>query len=387
MGGEEDIPLFEVDWEKQDVENVTDSITRGGYWADGPYVTEFESRIEDYLGVAEAVVVNSGTSALTCALEAHEIGPGDEVIVPSFTFIATANAVELVGAKPVFADIERDTYGLDPDAIRRQITSDTAAIIPVHVYGRACQLDEIRTVADEHDVVVVEDAAEAMGARTDGRLVGTVGDSAVLSFCQNKVITTGEGGAVVTDDPAVAARARRYRSHGRADEDYFHSDESGRYVEVGANLRLSDPSAALGCAQIERIESLIERRRRVAAAYNDRFETVPHVEPQPVGDGRHVYQLYGVTFDREIDRSTVTATLADRGISSKQYWDPPIHLTQRYREVYGYDSGHLPVTEDVASRVLSLPMHPNLTEEEVDRVVTAVADGIERSQSRSEVTS
>ena len=387
MGGEEDIPLFEIDWEKQDVENVTDSITRGGYWADGPYVTEFESRIEDYLGVAEAVVVNSGTSALTCALEAHEIGPGDEVIVPSFTFIATANAVELVGAKPVFADIERDTYGLDPDAIRRQITSDTAAIIPVHVYGRACQLDEIRTVADEHDVVVVEDSAEAMGARTDGRLVGTVGDSAVLSFCQNKVITTGEGGAVVTDDPAVAARARRYRSHGRAVEDYFHSDESGRYVEVGANLRLSDLSAALGCAQIERIESLIERRRRVAAAYNDRFETVPHVEPQPVGDGRHVYQLYGITFDREIDRSTVTATLADRGISSKPYWDPPIHLTQRYREVYGYDSGHLPVTEDVASRVLSLPMHPNLTDEEVDRVVTAVVDGIERSQSRSEVTS
>jgi perosamine synthetase len=386
MGEDDQIPLFEIDWAQEDLDYVTESITRGGYWADGPFVSEFESRIAAYLGVEEAVVVNSGTSALVCALEAHGIGPGDEVIVPSFTFIATANAVELVGAQPVFADIERDTYGLDPEAVQDQVTPDTAAVIPVHLYGGACRIGELTTVAEEYDIAVIEDAAEAMGARTDEGMLGTIGDAGVLSFCQNKIISTGEGGAVVTDDPAVAARARRFRSHGRAAEDYFYSGESGQYVDVGGNLRLSDLSAGLGCAQIERIEELVGGRRRAADAYTEQFEQVPHAEPDTVDVGRHVYQLYTVTFDECVDRATVVATLEEHGISAKPYWDTPVHLTTRYREAYGYEPGHLPVTEDVAERVLSLPIHPNITTEEIDRVVTAVRAGVERSLSESEQT-
>lgn len=384
MGEGEQIPLFEIDWAQRDLDYVTESITRGGYWAEGPFVTEFESRIEEYMNVEEAVVVNSGTSALVCALEAHGVGPGDEVIVPSFTFIATANAVELVGAHPVFADIERDTYGLDPESVREQITPDTAAVVPVHLYGRACQIDEITAIAEEYDITVIEDAAEAMGARTDEQMLGTIGDTGALSFCQNKIISTGEGGAIVTDDPAVAARARRFRSHGRAAEDYFYSGESGQYVGVGGNLRLSDLSAGLGCAQIERIEELVRGRRRAADVYTEQFENVPHVEPETVDVGRHVYQLYTVTFDDCVDRSTVVATLEERGISAKPYWDTPVHLTTWYRETYDYAPGYLPVTEDVAGRVVSLPMHPNLTDEEIDRVVTAVRAGVDRSLSGSE---
>jgi perosamine synthetase len=284
----------------------------------------------------------------------------------------------------VFADIERDTYGLDPEAVQDQVTPDTAAVIPDHVYGGACRIEEIAAVAAKHDIAVIEDAAEAMGATVDGQLLGTVGDTAALSFCQNKIITTGEGGAVVTDDPKVAARARRFRSHGRAAEDYFYSGESGQYVDVGGNLRLSDLSAALGCAQLERIDELIQGRRRAADAYTARFQSVSHVRPHTIETGRHVYQLYGVTFDERVDRSTVVTTLEERGISSKPYWDPPVHLTTRYREAYGYQPGHLPVTEDVAGRVLSLPIHPNLSETEVHRVVAGVKTGIERSLSSSE---
>jgi perosamine synthetase len=386
METEDRIPLFEIDWNERDVERVTESIERGGYWANGPSIAEFESLIEEYLGVAEAVVVNSGTSALVCALEGHGIGPGDEVVVPSFTFVATANAVEIVGATPVFADVERETYGLDPEAVRGRITPDTAAILPVHPYGGACRIDSLTAIADEHDLAVVEDAAETFGGTHRGRKLGTMGDSAALSFCQNKVITTGEGGAVVTDDPEVARRAELYRSHGRASEDYFQSSESGRYVDVGANLRMSDLAASLGCAQIERVEELVERRRAVASEYHDRFRSIPHVDPHGVDAGRHVYQLYTVAFDERVDRGVVRSTLDDHGVASKPYWDPPVHLTERYRREYGYERGRLPVTEDVASRVLSLPMHPNLTVDEIDRVATAVEAGIDRSLSHSKTS-
>lgn len=383
MGDSDSIPLFEIDWNERDIEHVTDSLTRGGYWAEGPYVSRFEDRLASYLGVEETVVVNSGTSALVCALEGHDIGPGDEVVVPSFTFVATANAVELVGATPVFADIERDTFGLDPASVRGRLGPDTAAILTVHPYGGACQVDELARIAQDNGVALIEDAAEVLGADHHGGLLGTIGDTAALSFCQNKIITTGEGGAVVTDDPEVAKRARLHRSHGRADDEYFYSDEAGKYVDVGANLRMSDMAAALGCSQLDRIEELIAGRRRVAAAYVERLAAVPHVAPHAVDAGRQVYQLFTVAFDDRVDRAAVRATLEEHGVASKPYWDPPVHLTERYREAYGHEPGMLPVTEDVAEKVLSLPMHPNLTTEEVDRVVDALAAGVDRATTRS----
>lgn len=377
----DEIPLFEIPWDNTDVTNAVDSITRGSYWANGPYIDEFETGLEAYLGVEHAITVNSGTTALVAALTAHDVGEGDEVIVPSFTFIATANAVRLVGARPVFADVERETYGLDPERVEAQVSDETAAILPIHPYGAPCEIDALAEIAADADVPLIEDVAEAFGADYHGRTLGTIGDSAALSFCQNKILPTGEGGAVVTDDDDVARRLEQFRSHGRASSDYFGSSGSGEYVSVGTNVRMSDLVASIGCAQLEKVEDHIENRRRVATRLSAALTDVAGVEPHTAaGRGRHVYQLYTVTLDETVDRDTVIDTLAERGIASKVYWDPGVHLTQPYRNEYGYEPGSLPVTEDVTSRVLSLPIHPDLRADELDRITAGVSAGVERAR-------
>ncbi|MBO4249535.1 DegT/DnrJ/EryC1/StrS family aminotransferase [Halomicrobium sp. IBSBa] len=369
------IPLFEISWDINDVKNVVDSVGRGGYWAKGPYIDEFENKLASYLDVEHALVVNSGTTAIHAILESLSLESTDEVIVPSFTQQATVNAVRLAGATPVFADIETETYGLDPDAVRNTLTDRTKAILPVHVYGSVCRIDELRTIADEHELTLVEDAAEALGAHRDGVYAGTVGDAAALSFCQNKIVATGEGGAVVTDDDDIAARVKLFRSHGRTSTDYFDSAKSGRHVSVGGNYRMPDIVAALGVSQMEKIESLIEGRRQAATEMNDAFEQIPGVTPHTLENGRHVYQFYTVTFDEAIDRDAVIEILSKRGISSKVYWDPSVHQSDYYCD--RHSDVELPVTERISGQVLSLPIHPELSPEETARVIEGVADACE----------
>lgn len=357
---ENPIPLFQIDWDETEIKNAVDSITRGGYWANGPFIDQFEDLLAAYFNVDHAVVFNSGTSALISSLDAAGVGPGDEVIVPSFTFIATANAVKAVGATPVFADIEPVYYGLDPNAVRDAITDETAAILPVHYAGHPCRIDELGKIAAAHDLHLIEDAAEAQGARMGGEPVGTVGDAGVLSFCQNKIITTGEGGAVVTDDDDIANHLRLRRSHGRASGDYFDSAETGEYVGMGYNFRMPDIAAALGVAQMERIEDIIERRRAIATDLTDRIVDIEGVHPPVEAENAyHVYQLYTVAFDETIDRDAVIEELAARDIASKVYFEP-VHLSRFYRDEHGYEPGSLPTTEQMSERVLSLPMHANL---------------------------
>jgi len=369
------IPLFEVPWEIEDLQNVIESIGRGGWWANGPFIEKFENKVASYLDIEHAIAVNSGTSALMAALHAIGIGDGDEVIVPSFTQQATVNAVKMVGGEPVFADIERTTYGLNPSEVTDRITDATEAILPVHVYGSVCRIGEICEIAAEHDITVVEDAAEAQGAKRYGQMAGTFGDVGALSFCQNKIVPTGEGGMVITDDDEIARQASLYRSHGRASEDYFESADSGRHVSVGGNFRMPDMIAAVGCSQMERVESLIQGRRKAALAMTEAFESTLGVTPHTFEDGQHVYQFYSVTFDLNIDRDAVISHLADRNISSKVYWDPPVHRSEYYS-----DSGdwNLPVTEVVSKRVLSLPIHPELSSEEVARIIEGVQTACEK---------
>jgi perosamine synthetase len=376
----DDIPLFEIPWGREEVQNALDSITRGSYWANGPYIDEFEDGIESLLGVEHAVVFNSGTTALASAFRAHGIGPGDEVVVPSFTFVATANAVRLVGAEPVFADVERDRYGLDPESVRAVATDRTEAVVPVHYAGTPCRIDELAEVADAEDLVVIEDAAEAFGATLDGTPVGTVGDSAMLSFCQNKVVASGEGGAVVTDDADLAADLRLRRSHGRASGEYFGSSGGGEYRALGNNFRMPDVVAAVGVGQLDRVDELVAGRRRVASEYEERLGEIEGVEPMSdPPNGRHVYQLYTVTFDTDIDRDRVVEVLADRGIASKIYFEP-VHESTYYRETYERSVEHLSVTEELSERVLSLPMHPELSTAEIDRVADVLEDAVEKAQ-------
>ncbi len=366
----EGIPLFEIPWDETDISNAVESLSRGSYWAKGPFVDEFEEGLESYFGLDHAISTNSGTTALVAALKACGICPGDEVIIPSFTFIATANVVKLVGADPVFADIEHETFGLDPASVESKITEETAAIIPVHVYGAPCRIHELSEIATENDLWLIEDAAEAFGATTKGELVGTIGDVAALSFCQNKILPTGEGGAVITDNTELAGRAGQFCNHGRVDGDYFESVGSGEYETVGSNYRMTDMVAAVGCAQLSKVDELIESRRSVAAHYRDGIAAISGIESHnSLNDDSHVYQLFTVEFENESHRKQTIETLTNEQISCKIYWDPPIHRGKLF-DTDGQLS--LPHTENVSSRVLSLPMYPTLPLRDVDRIVTSL---------------
>jgi len=368
------IPLFKIAWSEGDVDAVSEVIRSGMNWASGPHLKRFEEIVSKYVGTRYCVALNSGTSALQTSLLAHGVGPEDEVIVPSFTFIATANAVLQVGAKPVFADIETETMGLDPDEVAKKVTTKTKAIIPVHYGGCPCRIEELKELAEERKLILIEDAAEAIGASVNGRKVGTFGDSAVLSFAQNKVVTTGEGGAVITNSKKVFEKARLVRSHGRLDPPggYFGAVGSGSYVSMGYNYRLSDVLAALGISQMHRINRIIKTRQQKAKLMTSLLRRVKGVITPITPPGcQHVYQLYTVRVPKSM-RRPVQEHLANMGIMSKVYFEP-IHLTPFYSKRLHYQGGDLPATEQVSQEVLSLPLYPALSAREAGSVAREMA--------------
>lgn len=366
------VPLFKMYWDKADIDAVTAAISSGMNWAIGPEVAKLEGQLSRYLNVKHCLAFNSGTSALHAVLLAYGIGPGDEVIVPSFTFIATANAALFVGAKPVFADIEENTLGLDVADVEQRITPRTKAIMPVHYAGSPCLIDELKQLAARRNLLLIEDAAEALGAEVNGIKVGSIGDAAILSFCQNKLITTGEGGAVVTNSEEVYEKLKLIRSHGRLENaNYFDSTAYMDYISLGFNFRLSNISAALGVAQMEKLPKLIDMRRTNARLYDRGLSSLKRVEVPTVPEGyRHVYQMYTIRVPQEM-RDGLMKHLADAGIMSKVFFYP-VHKTHFYRNKLKYDCV-LPVTEKVSSEVLTLPMYPSLTEAEISLVTSEIA--------------
>ena len=366
------IPLFKMYWDQDDIDTVNTTLRSGMNWAVGANVTQFENELAAYIGTKYCLTFNSGTSALHAGLIAHGIGSGDEVIVPSFTFIATANAPKFIGAKPVFADIEESTLGLSPESVIENITPKTKAIIPVHYGGCPCQIRELREIADDYNLVLIEDAAEAFGASADGKMVGSYGDSAMLSFCQNKVITTGEGGALVTDSRDLYEKLKLVRSHGRLEtSDYFTSSESMDYVTLGYNFRLSNISASLGLAQLRKVEAIIDMRTRIAEMYTSLLKKdVPVASPMSAPNGyKHVHQLYSV---RVPDRDGLMKFLTEHGIMIKIYF-PSVHLTHYYHHELGYRVS-LPVTESVANDIVSLPIYPGMPVEDIEKVVQVISE-------------
>jgi perosamine synthetase len=348
-------------------------VLKSGVLSIGPMVERFEALVASKVGARHAIAVSSGTAGLHLCAAALGVGPGDEVITPSFSFVASSNAIGFTGARPVFVDIDPHTLNIDPSLIERAITPRTKAILPVDVFGQAADLDPIREIAGRWELPIIEDSCEALGAAYQGRAAGTLGDAGVFAFYPNKQITTGEGGMIVTDRDDLAALCRSLRNHGR---DVF--DTWLQHSRFGYNYRLSELHAAIGVAQMERIDTLLEKRARVAAAYDARLAEMKRVEPPAVAPSttRPSWFVYVVRLAAGIDRDGLIERLLELGIPSRPYF-PPIHLQPHYRSAYSYGPGDFPITEREAQRTLALPFHGNLTETDVDYVCERLAACLE----------
>lgn len=332
------------------------AVLRSGMVVQGPEVAAFEGEFAKVSGTAHCVAVNSGTSALQLALMALGIGRGDEVIVPSFSFAASANAVRLVGAEPVFADIEAGSFCIDPDAVASLVGPRTAAVMPVHLYGHPADMGRLVPLAERHGLAIVEDACQAHGAQVEGRPVGSFGAAGAFSFYPTKNMHALEGGMVSTDDARLARTLRLLRNQGM----------ETRYANeiVGANMRMTDVAAAIGRVQLGRLEGWTEARRANAVVL-DKAITGAVVPPVAVG-ARHVYHQYTVRI--EGDRDGALEQLRAAGVGSAVYYPTPIHRLIPYRDT----QAELPETDRAAAEVLSLPVHPSLTSDDLGRVADAV---------------
>jgi len=330
----------------------------------GPKLSAFERAMANYSGTAEAVAVNSGTSGLHLCLAAEGIGPGDEVVTTPFSFVASANCALYQGARPVFADIDPLTLNIDPDRVEAAITPRTRAMVIVDVFGQPAPIEDLTAISDRHDLILIEDACEAIGAERKGERVGGRARAAVFAFYPNKQMTTGEGGVITTDDVALAGVLRSLSNQGRDD-----AGTSMNHVRLGYNYRLDEMSAALGLSQLARLDDILDRRSRVAGWYNERLagmEAVqgPHVAPET---SRMSWFVYVVRLDERIDRGALMASLKEDGIPTRPYF-VPIHLQPLYRERFGHLPGDFPVTERVARSTLALPFFTDMKEEQVEYV-------------------
>jgi len=372
------IPLFKMYWDTQDIAAVTSVIKRGSYWTMGPELEQLENSIASFIGKKYGITYNSGTSALHATLLAYDIKQDDEVIVPSFTFIATANVVALTGATPVFADVETHSYGLDPVNVLEKITSKTKAIIPVHYGGGPCKnIKTLKEIAKEHHLILIEDAAESLGAKIHDRLVGTFGDAAMFSFCQNKVITAGEGGIIVTDSKHIAEKLRLIRSHGRVEskEGYFATTQELDYIQAGYNYRMPSINAALVLSQFKKFDKIIKMRREKAAYFTKKLSKIKNIRAPAESKGEHhVYQLYTIELPDKKTRDHLQQQLTKAGIMTKVYFEP-IHLKTYYIKEFNYKQGDLPVTEELSEKLLTLPLYPTLTRKEMNYIITTIEKG------------
>ena len=364
------IPIAEPLLGDKELEYVTDCVKSGWVSSLGEYVRQFERSFAAYCGVEYGIATFNGTVALHLLAATLNLGPGDEVIMPSLTYVATANAIRYTGATPVFVDSEPETWNIDPNQIGARITPRTKAIVAVHLFGHSADMDPLRNIAADHNLLLIEDAAEAHGAYYKGQRVGGLSDAAIFSFYGNKIITTGEGGILVTNNQAWAERAFFLENQGRySDDPYWHP-------EIGYNYRMTNIQAAIGLAQLERIDELLAIRRRNAAHYGQRLAAITGLTLPPEKNwGKNVYWMYSVIVEQEfgLTRDELRIRLREAGIDSRPFFYPvhtlPMYLTGQ----------SLPIAEDLGRRGLNLPSGATLTDDQIDFICDTIAKCVSSS--------
>jgi len=355
------IPLVKV-YMDDEIKKAVLEVLDSGWYILHEKVREFERKFAEFCGVKNAVCVSSGTAAIFLSLLALDIKQGDEVIIPSFSFISTATSIIEVGAKPVFVDVEPKTYTVDPEEIREAVTKRTKAIMPVHLYGHPANMDEILEIAEENDIYVIEDACQAHGAEYKGRRIGGIGHVACFSFYPSKNMTVcGDGGAVVTNDEEIADIVRKLRDHGRRDKYVFELK--------GYNLRFNEIQAAIGIKQLEKLPGWNEARRNIARMYNQALEDLV-ITPVEEPWAKHVYHLYVIRTEK---RDELREYLSRQGVSTLVHYPVPIHKQLAITNIFGAQPA-LKNTEKLAGEVLSIPMYPALTKHEVKYVSDKITE-------------
>lgn len=356
------------DEERQEILKVLDEgiLTSASNFG-GKRVQDFERLLADFLHVKHAIAVNSGTAALHASILAAGIKESDEILIPSFTFVATANSVACTGAKPVFVDIEKNTYTMDPLDLENKITKKTRAIMPVHLYGHPAKMDEIKEIANKHSIIVIEDACQSLGSTYDGKQTGTLGQMGCFSMYASKVLTSGEGGAITTDSDEFAENLRMIRNHGMV---------NGYDTRIiGFNMRLPEISAAIAKTQMKKIQSMLDKRasnaRKLGQLLSNKIKDKNIVLPHENQRTKYNWYLYTVALNDS--RDMVKKFLNDSGIGATIYYDPPVHQTPFYSKFY---NGELEITEWASKSVLSLPVHPSITEKDLDFMANKVEEAI-----------
>ena len=365
------IPLSRPDITAREKEIVME-VLNSHFLSLGPKLNEFEKKVAEFAGTKYAIACNSGTSGLHMLVAALGIKDDDEVITTPFSFVSSSNCILFERAKPIFVDIDEATLNLDVSLIEAKITAKTKAILPVHIFGQPANMDEIRAIARKYKLFIIEDACEAIGAKWNNENAGTMSDGGVFAFYPNKQITTGEGGVVVTNNEIIAKICYSLRNQGRGtDMQWLH------HVRLGYNYRMNDLSAALGIAQLERIDEIIKQRQQVADMYMERFKDVQGLV-LPTIDERATMSwfVFVIRFEKHINRNKVMEILLERGIGCRPYFTE-IHLQPFYVERFGYSKGDFPVTEKVAASTLALPFFTGISVEQVETVVYEVKRAID----------
>jgi len=370
------LPYGRPEVDEADIQAVVD-VLRGDWLTNGPTVLRFEETFAEVVGARFAVAVSSGTAALHGAAWAAGIGPGDEVITSPLTFLASANCILYCGGRPVFADVDPGTLNLDPAAVEAALTPRTKAILPIHFAGLPCDMEAIHAIARARNLVVIEDAAHALGAEIGGRRIGGLSHLTTFSFHPVKHITTGEGGMVTVNEPALADRLRRFRNHG-IDREVRQRQATWRQdmVAFGFNYRLTDLQSALGLSQLRRLDARLQRREEIAGRYHQAFAALPEVTAAPTRPGmRHAWHMYPLRLSLERlrqDRETIFQALRAENIGVSVHYRP-VHLHPYYRERLGTGPGQCPGAEAAFERLLTLPLFPGMSDDDVADVITAVA--------------